>query len=164
MAQAWSNDFFLGRFRPPCYSYEIPNEFPMNTFKGEGASREKWFQLNVIFLKIVISLLPYFATFLKQLYFRRSYFFAILLSNYIDTAVTFSKKFCEIPRFSGAAISSKQLLFWGVPFLEQSLLYSSHFFRIAQSKSFTEKPLLENRKSFRAFTFRNSFLFGGRIV
>ena len=72
--------------------------FPMNTYQGKEASREKQFLLNVItrltldFFQIVISLLLYVATFSEQLYFWRNYFFALLQSNYFHTKSAFSEK------------------------------------------------------------------------
>ena len=50
---------------------------------------------------MAISNLAYVATFSGQLYFRRSYFFTLLQSNYFYTAVI----------FFGAAIFSEELIF-----------------------------------------------------
>ena len=77
---------------------------------------------------MAISLLAYVTIFSRQLYFRRSYFSTFLRSNYFDATFFFFR----------VVISSKQLLFWGAPFSEQSqniyfyrvkLLQGSHFLR-----------------------------------
>ena len=57
-----------------------------------------------------------------KLYFRRSYFFTLLQSNYFATTVTFSEQL----------YLQSICFFWPAPFSEQlSLLRSSYFFRIA---------------------------------
>ena len=56
-----------------------------------------------------------------KLYFRRSYFFTLLQSNYFATTVTFSEQL----------YLQSICFFWPAPFSEQSLLRSSYCFRIA---------------------------------
>ena len=92
---------------------------------------------------MAISFFAYVTTFSGQLYFRRSYLFALR-----------------------AAVSSEYLLFLTNPFSEQPILRSSQFFRIAlfQSKTSAKLPPHENRKFIRVNTFRNSYLFVEGIV
>ena len=87
---------------------------------------------------MAISFFAYVTTFSGQLYFRRSYLFALR-----------------------AAVSSEYLLFLTNPFSEQPILRSSQFFRIAlfQSKTSAKLPPHENRKFIRVNIFRNSYLF-----
>ena len=134
--------------------------FPINSYQGEGTFRGKWFQLNVItsliwdFFQIAISLLAYVATFSGQRYVWRSYLFTLLQSNYFNTTVTFSEQLFlqSWYFFSGAS--------------QELLLRSSHFFKIAtfSEQTSTEQRLLENRYFFRAGTFQNTDLFGGKTV
>ena len=105
---------------------------------------------------MVISLLAYLATFSGQLYFRKRNFFKLLQSNCFDTVVILLKQlflqssffFEELrfrkSRFLASVIFSECLIFW--------------------SETYTEQSLVENRKFFRAVTFRNSHFFGGEIA
>ena len=72
--------------------------------------------------------------------------------------------------FFRETISTQQLFyrnscFFRTTAFEQSF-FRSYFFKIAsfQSKNSSEQTFLENRKLFRAVTFRNNYLFGGGIV
>ena len=103
---------------------------------------------------MAISLLAYVATFSKQLYFWRNYFFILLQSNCFDTKVTFSEYlFLQRCYFFGGSFFLRT-----VTSLRQSLFLEYLLF---QSKTSTKQPLLENRQFFRAGTFRNADLFGG---
>ena len=128
--------------------------FPMNTYKGEGTS---WGKLNVIasliwvsFFQIAISLLAYVATFSGQLYFGRSYFFTLFQSNYFDTTVTFSGQLF-LQNSCCFLLFQNSHFFAGVIFSEQLLF---------RSENSTEQLLLDNRRFFAAFTFRNSYFSG----
>ena len=126
--------------------------FPMNTFQGKEASREKQFLLNVItrltldFFQIVISLLVYVATFSEQLYFCRNYFFALLQSNYFHTKSAFSEKLflCYFSYFFDLFL----YFFWVVSFFRTVTSSRESFFSeqlLFQSKSSTKQLLLDNR-------------------
>ena len=103
------------------YSYEIPHEYLKGWGKLSGKTisvkRNHLSNLGFFFLT-AISPLACVATFSRQLYFGRSYFFTLFQSNYFDSY------------FFGTAISSEQLLF--SQFSEQSLFRRS--FRIKISK------------------------------
>ena len=92
---------------------------------------------------MAICLPAYVATFSGQFYFRRSYFFILLQSNYFRSSTFFDELLFQNSHFFAAVIFSEQLLF--------------------QSETSTEPPL-ENRKFFRVVTFWNSYLSGGGIV
>ena len=82
---------------------------------------------------MAISLLAYPGTFSGQLYFWKSYFFALRHSSY----------------FFGAAISLEQMLF----FFQKNQFFIAVVFSkqlLLQGETYTEQPLLENRKFFRA--------------
>ena len=138
--------------------------FPMDTYKGEGASLGKLFQLNVI-------------TSLTQVFFFKwrfpfSHMLPIFQDSFIFEEATSSY-------FFRATTSTQQLLFWSSYFfraavvVEVLLFQKSHFFTVViffseqllfQCETSTEQPLLENRTFFRKIHFRNSYPFGGRIV
>ena len=79
------------------------------------------------------------ATFSGQLYFRRSYFFILLQSNYFNTTFTFSEQLC----FQGSCLFDELLFqnshffaaidFQNSYFFRAKLLPSSHFLRIGIS-------------------------------
>ena len=73
-------------------------------------------------------------TFSGQLYFWRSYFFTPFQGNYFDTT----------------SISQRSYFFRAAAFLRSS------FFRTVNFSQLLFQPLLENRKLFRAVTFRNN--------
>ena len=117
---------------------------------------------------MAISLLAYLVTFLEQLYFRRGFIFGeTLFSKKLLLLASLEQLLRHNSYLFGAAISSEQLLFLRCSIFErviflQQLLFSEYLF--FRSKTSTEKPLLENRKLFRAVTFWNSYIFGGRIT
>ena len=86
-------------------------------------------------------------TFSGQLYFWRSYFFTPFQGNYFDTTAISQRSY-----FFRAAAFLRSSFFRTVNF-SQLLFQNSFFF---QDKTSTEQPLLENRKLFRAVTFRNN--------
>ena len=93
---------------------------------------------------MAISLIAYVATFLGQLYFRRSYFFIPLQSNYFNTKDTFSEQlFLQCICF-----------FWRVLFSEQPILRSSYFFRIA---TFFRAKLLASSHHLRTVLEKTNF-------
>ena len=105
---------------------------------------------------MAISLIAYVATFSVQLQFQRRYFITLLQSNYFDTTFTFLEHlFLQRSCFFEELCFQNNHFFAAVNFSEQLLF---------QCETSTEQPLPENRKSFRAVTFRNSYLFDRGIV
>ena len=113
----------------------------MNTYKGEGKiiSIKHNHQSNLVSFsfEIATSLLAYVATFSRQLYFGRSYFFTLFQSNYFDATVTFSVQLflqnsCFFFFFRTVTFS-QELFFQNSFFFGVKLLQSSHFLRIGSS-------------------------------
>ena len=100
------------------------------------------------FLQMAISLLAYLALFPEKLLLHISLKKLLLHNSYSF----------------GAAISSGQLLFLRSSVFERviSVIFSEYL--ILLSETSTEQPLLENRKFFRAVTFRNSYFYSGGIA
>ena len=104
---------------------------------------------------MTISLLAYLATFSRQLYFRRSYFF------------TFFKLLRHNSYSFGESISSEQLLFFNKLRFRKIHFTTAVIFSeclIFMNETSTEQPLCENRKFFRAVPFQNSYFSGGVIA
>ena len=92
--------------------------------------------------------LVYLATFLGQLYFRRSNFFKLLYSNCFSTTVTLSEQL-----FRQSSCFFKELRFQKIHFLKP-VIFSEYL--IFRSKISTKQPLLENRKFLRQLLFRRA--------
>ena len=95
-----------------------------------------------------------------QQFFQDSFIFGEATSshsfNYFDTAVTFSEH-----RFLQSSCFFKELCFRKSHFLVTVIFLEYLIFR---NETSTQQPLCENRKFFRAITFRNSYFFGGVIA
>ena len=97
---------------------------------------------------MVIYLLAYIATFSGQIFSGEA---TLLQSNYFDTQ---------------HLLFRSSYFFRVSAFFEELLFEKSHFFApvlFFRIETSTGQQLLEKRKFFRAVTFRNSYLFGGRI-
>ena len=105
---------------------------------------------------MVISLLAYLAIFSGQLYFRRRNFIKLLWSNCFGTTVTLSEQL-----FLQSSCFFKELRFRKILFLA-SIFFSEYL--IFQSENSTKQALLENRKFFRAVTFRNSHILAEELI
>ena len=93
-----------------------------------------------LFFQVGFSILVNVTTFSGQLYFRKSYFITLLLSNYFDTAVTFLKYYISSEQqlflrssFFRTVASMRQLLIQKKYFFREEVLSSSHFLRIGSS-------------------------------
>ena len=134
--------------------------FPTNTSQGEEILREdnfnRCFNFLFFFFQMTISLLPYLLTFSRELYFRKSYFFTLHQSNYIDTTDTFLEKLF----LHSSCLFFEKLRFWKSHFLV-AVIFSEYV--IFRSEVSTNQRILENRKFFRTVTFRNTYFFSGGI-
>ena len=87
-----------------------------------------------VYFQIAISLIACVATFSRQLYFWRSYFFTLFQSDYLDTTVTFSEQLffraAAFFSFFRTVTFSYQLFFQNSFFFRAIILQSSHFLRI----------------------------------
>ena len=143
-----SDDFFLGRFRPP---WQIPHEYLKGSgnLSGNIISIKRNHQSNLVSFFLSNSDFPtYVATFSGQLYFGKSYFFTLFQSNYVDTTVTFS----------------------GQIFLQNSccflLFQNSHFFAgviFSKQLSFSERNFVQSRRFLRIRSSRTAFLSGETV-
>ena len=144
----------------------IHMRFPMNTYQGEGTSRREWFQLNVI-----TSLIWDFYLFLS---FSNGDFPFGIFSNFFRTALFPEKLLLH----TSLTTLTKQLLFRSIYFFRATAFIKEFRFRksnflvaaifseylIFRNETSTEQPLCENKKFFRAVTFRNSYFFVGVIA
>ena len=95
-----------------------------------------------------ISLLAYAAIFWDSFTFRKA------ICSHIFSSTSITKVI-----FSEQLFLQSSCLFWGAPFLEQSLFPTIIFseYLLFQSEPSTQKPDLESRKFFSAVTFQNSY-------
>ena len=130
--------------------------FSMNTYQGKGTSREELFELNVI-------------TSLIWDFFSNGDFPSGIFSDFFRTVLFLEKLLFHI----STTTSTHQLLFRRIYFFRPAAFFKEHRFRKShflaavifseylsfRNETSTEQPLCENRKFFRAATFRNSYLF-----
>ena len=104
------------------------------------------FCLFVFCFQITISLLAYLVTLSGELYFRKSCFFRLHQSNYIDTTVTFLEQLF----LHSNCLFFEKLCFWKSHFLA-AVIFSEYL--IFRSEVSTKQLILENRKFFRTVLF-----------
>ena len=101
--------------------------------------------------------------------FQESLIFGEAFSSQFSRVTTLTQQLCFPRNFIKYLAFLEQLFLQSSCFFEELLFQNSHFFAavifseqlLFQSETSTKKPLLESRKIFRAFNFRNSYLFGG---
>ena len=140
--------------------------FPMNTYQGEGTSREEQFQINVItslicgFYFILFFFKWQFPFWHIQQLFQGGFIFGEASSshffNYFDTTITLSEHL-----FLQSSCFFKDLRFRKSHFLA-AVIFSEYL--IFRNKTSTEQPYCKNSKFFRAVTFQNSYFLGGVIA
>ena len=95
---------------------------------------------------MLIFLLTYVSTFSGQLYFRKSYFFTLLHSNYFDTTTTFSEQL----------FLQSSYYFWGAPFFKTFTSLQQLFF---QNRNLLGAKLLPNSLFLRTGRSLGQFFF-----